>query len=197
MTISVTNDFSGLPTVQLDGTPLTLFLGASAILQLIVNLNSPDGGVNLAERFLGTQEVSARLRDSGLMKVWNLGFILGLIALLSVTVQNGMTGNHLLILFSVFFGIHIGADAFDRHQGNPRLLLVMCALTIYILIWRHEMSAYWMLLLLISTNSLTWTHRDKNEESNLHILNLSTIGFGALVWGTSMNRVATLSLIHI
>ena len=50
------------------------------------------------------------------MKVWNLGFILGLIALLSVTVQNGMTGNHLLILFSVFFGIHIGADAFDRHQ---------------------------------------------------------------------------------
>ena len=66
----------------------------------------------------------------------------------------------------------------------------MCALTIYILIWRHEMSAYWMLLLLIGYNALTWTHRDKNEESNLHILNLSTIGFESS-WGTSMNRVAT------
>ena len=190
-TFSVTNDFSGLPTVEFDGTPLTLFLGVCTLLQLIVNLNSPDGGVNLAERFLGTQEVSARLRDSGLMKVWNLGFIIGLIALLSVTIQNGMTGSHLLILFSVFLGIHIGADAFDRHQGNPRLLLVMSALTIYVLMWRHEMAAYWMLLLLIGTNALTWTHRDRNEESNLHILNLSTIGFGVLVWGTSMNRVAT------
>ena len=190
-TFSVTNDFSGLPTVEFDGTPLTLFLGVCTLLQLIVNLNSPDGGVNLAERFLGTQEVSARLRDSGLMKVWNLGFIIGLIALLSVTIQNGMTGSHLLILFSVFLGIHIGADAFDRHQGNPRLLLVMSALTIYVLMWRHEMAAYWMLLLLIGTNALTWTHRDRNEESNLHILNLSTIGFGVLVWGTSMDRVAT------
>ncbi|DAC27456.1 MAG TPA: hypothetical protein HA330_01145 [Candidatus Thalassarchaeaceae archaeon] len=189
-TFSVTNDFSGLPTVQFDGTPLTFFLGVSALLQLIVNLNYPDGGVNLAERFLGTQEVSARLRDSGLMKVWNLGFILGLIALLSVTVEDGMTGSHLLVLFSVFLGIHIGADAFDRHQGNPRLLLVMSALTIYVLIWRHEMAAYWLVLLLISTNALTWTHRGRSEESNLHILNLSTIGFGVLVWGTSMDRVA-------
>ena len=189
-TFSVTNDFSGLPTVQFDGTPLTFFLGISAILQLIVNLNYPDGGVNLAERFLGTQEVSARLRDSGLMKVWNLGFILGLIALLSVTVEDGMTGSHLLVLFSIFLGIHIGADAFDRHQENPRLLLVLSALTIYVLIWRHEMAAYWMVLLLIGTNALTWTHRDRSEESNLHILNLSTIGFGILVWGTSMDRVA-------
>ena len=53
----ITNDIDATSPIVLESLPIVMMLSFSSILQLIVNLNSPDGGINLAERFLGTQDI--------------------------------------------------------------------------------------------------------------------------------------------
>ena len=181
----ITNDIDATSPIVLESLPIVMMLSFSSILQLIVNLNSPDGGINLAERFLGTQDISARLRDSGLMKVWNLGFVLGLMSILFVSQSSGMTGGLLLTLLASFLGVHIGSEFADRHQGNPRFLLILSGVTTYVLMWRHGMFEYFVPLLTVLTLTLGFGRRGKGGEDGIHIVNMSILTFSILIWGWS------------
>ena len=191
----ITNDINATSPIVLESLPIVMMLSFSSILQLIVNLNSPDGGINLAERFLGTQDISARLRDSGLMKVWNLGFVLGLISILFVSQSSGMTGGLLLTLLASFLGVHIGSEFADRHQGNPRFLLILSGVTTYVLMWRHGMFEYFVPLLTVLTLTLGFGRRGKGGEDGIHIVNMSILTFSILIWGSSSSRLPISPLI--
>ena len=155
----------------------------------VVSLNCHPFRLDLADRFLGTQEVSARLRDSGLMKVWNLGFVLGNIAILFVSESLGMTGPSLLMLIAIFLGIHIGSEFADRHQGNPRFLLILSGITIYVLMWRHGMFEYFIPLITILSLTLGFGRRGKGGEDGIHIVNMSILTFAVLIWGSASSRI--------
>ena len=150
-------------------------LSFCSILQLIVNLDSPDGGINLAERFLGTQDISARLRDSGLMKVWNLGFVLGIISILFVSQSSGMTGTLLLILLASFLGIHIGSEFADRHQGNPRFILIILALTLAVFQWKVGADAFWIIILSSASMAILLSRGQKGPSSQLMSLAMALL----------------------
>ncbi|MAV06925.1 MAG: hypothetical protein CMA29_03425 [Euryarchaeota archaeon] len=185
----ITNDIDATSPIILESLPIVVMLSFCSILQLIVNLDSPDGGINLAERFMGTQDISARLRDSGLMKVWNLGFVLGIISILFVSQSSGMTGTLLLILLASFLGIHIGSEFADRHQGNPRFLLILSGVTSYVLMWRHGMFEYFVPLITGLTLILGFGRRGKGGEDGIHIVNMSILTFAVLIWGSSSSRI--------
>ncbi|MBA45752.1 MAG: hypothetical protein CMB31_04115 [Euryarchaeota archaeon] len=184
----VTNEINVSSPIVLEASPIVLLLSFSSILQLVVNLDSPDGGINLAERLLGTQDISARLRDSGLMKIWNLGFVLGIIAILFVSDSPRMTGILLIILLGSFLGIHIGSEFADRHQGNPRFLLILSGVTTYVLMWRHGMFEYFIPLITVLTLALGFGRRGKRGEDGIHIVNMSILTFAVLIWGSSSSR---------
>jgi len=184
----VTNDIAMNSPIVLEGPSIVMLLSFSSILQLIVNLDSPDGGINLANRFLGVQEVSARLRDSGLLKVWNLGFVLGVIAILFISQSPELTGTYLLLLVGIFLGIHIGSEFAGRHQGNPRFLLVTSGVMMYALMWRHGMMEYFLPILTILTLTLGFGRRGKGGEDGIHIVNMSIVTFAILIWGSTSSR---------
>jgi len=184
----VTNDIAMSSPIVLEGPSIVMLLSFSSILQLIVNLDSPDGGINLANRFLGVQEVSARLRDSGLLKVWNLGFVLGVIAILFISQSPELTGTYLLLLVGIFLGIHIGSEFADRHQGNPRFLLIISGVMMYALMWRHGMMEYFLPILTILTLTLGFGRRGKGGEDGIHIVNMSIVTFAILIWGSTSSR---------
>ena len=193
-TLVVTNDINATSPIVLEAIPVVMMLSFSSLLQLIVNLDSPDGGINLADRFLGTQDISARLRDSGLMKVWNLGFVIGIIAILFVSKSSGMTGTLLLILLGSFLGVHVGSEFAERHQGNPRFLLILSGVTTYVLMWRHGMYEYFVPLLTGLTLILGFGRRGKGGEDGIHIVNMSILTFAILIWGSSSSRTSISSL---
>ena len=184
----VTNGISMTSPIVLEGPSIVMLLSFSSILQLIVNLDSPDGGINLADRFLGIQEVSARLRDSGLLKVWNLGFVLGNIAILFVSETSGLTGPLLLLLIGIFLGVHIGSEFANRHQGNPRFLLIISGVTLYVLMWRHGMVEYFLPILTVLSITLGFGRRGKGGEDGIHIVNMYIVTFAVLIWATTSSR---------
>ena len=123
------------------------------------------------------------------MKVWNLGFVLGIISILFVSQSSGMTGTLLLILLTSFLGIHIGSEFADRHQGNPRFLLILSGVTSYVLMWRHGMFEYFVPLITGLTLILGFGRRGKGGEDGIHIVNMSILTFAILIWGSSSSRI--------
>ena len=137
-----------------DGWVLVGYLCLVTLLQYPVNRALGDSGVNLAARLVGLSEVGARLRDSGMMQLWNLGFILSLFVWVSATRPGEMPGLGLLLGLAVLMAVHIFAECRGEHQDNPRTLLVLFGVTAAWMQWRYDLDAAWMVLTVASLGSL-------------------------------------------
>ncbi len=67
--------------IHLATTPFAVYLIVSVALMLIVNLQLGETGVNLAAGFLGITEVSASIRDSGVLQLWAIGLWLPMVTI--------------------------------------------------------------------------------------------------------------------
>jgi|GEM_PF-59657 hypothetical protein len=137
-----------------DGWVLVSYLCVVTLLQYPVNRALGDSGVNLAARLVGLSEVGARLRDSGMMQLWNLGFILSLLVWVSASRPGEMPGLGLLLGLAVLMAVHIFAECRGEHQNNPRTLLVLFGITAAWMQWRYDLDAAWMILTVASLGSL-------------------------------------------
>jgi hypothetical protein len=130
---------------------LTIYMLLLVAIQIPLNLKLGETGVNLAGRLVGMSELSARMRDSGMMRLWNISFITVLCTILFLANPGIIPSYGLLLVMGVLLLSHALIMRFDRHQGNPRTILVSWALAAIILQWRFGFGAFWITILGLSS----------------------------------------------
>ncbi|MDP6742031.1 MAG: hypothetical protein QF544_03085 [Candidatus Thalassarchaeaceae archaeon] len=153
-----------------DGWYLTYYLIFVTLLQYPVNRALGESGVNLAARFVGLSEIGARLRDSGMLKLWNLSFILSLIVWVAVTRAGELPGYGLLSGLAVLLAINVFAECRGEHQDNPRTLMILFGITALWLQWRHGLDAAWMVMVVAGLGSLVLFGKNLEVEDILSLL---------------------------
>ena len=149
--------------IDLATTPFAVYLIISVVLMLIVNLQLGETGVNLAAGFLGITEVSASIRDSGVLQLWAIGLWLPMVTIVVMAHAGGFTAITLLAVVSVVSLSHLGAEFAGKRLGGPIALLGVIAVSAAVLGWRHGLDEMWIILLLIATASILYRRAPGNE----------------------------------
>ena len=130
---------------------LSIYLMLLILIQIPLNFKLGESGVNLAGRLVGMSELSARLRDSGMMRLWNISFITILCAMLFITNPGVIPAYAMIAVMGSLLICHSVAMRMDRHQGTPRTILVSWAIAALILQWRFGFGAFWIALIGLSS----------------------------------------------
>ena len=115
------NDF--IP-VALDEQHVAAWMLLLIVQQLYVNLSQGQATLNLAGRLAGLSELGARARDSGLLQLWNLSFVLSLISVWGIARVDGLPAWGLLGVMAAILIFHGTLVALGQHRGQPRTTLV-------------------------------------------------------------------------
>ncbi|MDP6870174.1 MAG: hypothetical protein QGI21_05325 [Candidatus Poseidoniaceae archaeon] len=137
--------------IQISEIDLSIYLALMITISIPINLKLGDTGVNLASRLVGLSELGARVRDSGMMRLWNISFIGALITILSITRKDAISAPGLIIIMGILLISHSIIMRLDRHQGTPRTILVSWALSAIILQWWYGFGPFWIILFGISS----------------------------------------------
>ena len=130
---------------------LSLYLILLILIQIPLNFKLGDSGVNLAGRLVGMSELSARMRDSGMMRLWNISFITILLAMLFITNPEVIPAYGMVSVMGLILIYHSVAMRMDMHQGTPRTILVSWSIVALVLQWRFGFGAFWIAFLGISS----------------------------------------------
>ncbi|MEC8107163.1 MAG: hypothetical protein VX115_05400, partial [Candidatus Thermoplasmatota archaeon] len=115
------NDF--IPVI-LDEQHVAAWMLLLIVQQLYVNLSQGQATLNLAGRLAGLSELGARARDSGLLQLWNLSFVLSLVSVWGITRVGGMPAWGLIGIMAAILVFHGTLVALGQHRGQPRTMLV-------------------------------------------------------------------------
>ena len=150
--------------IQFAEWDLAFFLAAIVLLQQPVNQRLGATGVNLASRLLGMSEISTRLRDSGLFRLWNIGLLASLVGILAIIRPGALSSEGLALVFFILLGVHIGAEISGRHQNNPQFLILSFGISALILQWRFGLDAIWLIFITLSTLPLVSAELERLQE---------------------------------
>tara|TARA_B110000438_G_scaffold288472_1_gene321972 strand:+ start:4403 stop:8461 length:4059 start_codon:yes stop_codon:yes gene_type:complete len=174
--------------IVLEPKYVALYLTIAALIQYPINLKLGDTGVNLAGKLIGATELSSRLRDSGLMRLWNLGLISGLAVWLMFVDGRDEIGWYTLLGVATLVTVHVVAEAQGRHQGNPRMILLCLALTFAVLQWNFGMDAFWMILLTGASVAILLTRGMGGPPSQLLSLTMGLLTLQIVLFGLNHSR---------
>jgi len=170
-TIMLANDISGSGVIiDLDPVPLALYFGLSAVLLCVVNVRMGDTGVNLASGFLGITEVSASIRDSGVLQLWSLGLWLPVVTILFMAQFGGFTAVTIVSVLALLAGIHVCAHILGYRTGSPRGMMGILTLATVVIQWRHGLDEAMMGVLCVSIALLMYFDEDSEERFSLGML---------------------------
>ncbi len=186
-------DVDSLQVIMLDETAIALFLIFSALLQYPINIRLGETGVNLAGRLIGATELSARLRDSGMMRLWNLGLLSGLIVWLANSVPGEANGWGVIAGLGALALVHVVAEVQGKHQGNPRTILILLAITFAILQWKGGLDAIWMLILTAASMAIILT-REREDSGPILSLGMTLLGMQIALF--ALDRFTVNSLVE-
>jgi len=178
--------------IVLDPKMIALYLTFAALIQYPINLSLGDTGVNLAGKLIGATELSARLRDSGLMRLWNLSLLSGLAVWLMFIDARDDVGWYSLLGLSALAAVHITAEAQGKHQGNPRLILFCLALTFTILQWNIGADAFWMVLLTGASVAILLSRGAEGPSSQMMSLSMGLLTLQIVLFGLDHTQTAHL-----
>ena len=156
--------------IVLDPLYIAIYLTIAAWIQYPINLRLGDTGVNLAGKLLGATELSSRLRDSGMMRLWNLGLISGLAVWLMFVDARDEIGWFIILGIASLAAVHIIAEVQGRHQGNPRFILISLAITLAVFQWKVGADAFWILILSSASIAVLLSRDEKGPNSQLMTL---------------------------
>ncbi|HIF45682.1 MAG TPA: hypothetical protein EYQ73_02660 [Candidatus Poseidoniales archaeon] len=157
--------FELLP-IQLPEFETSLYILILIGMQIPLNLKLGETGVNLATRLAGMSEFGARLRDSGMMRLWNIGFVLALVTILFITRPGAIPAYGLILAMAGLLLSHSVIIRLDRHQGTPRLILISWGLAAIILQWRFGFGSTWIAIYGISAIMLVeWSEDNARRKA--------------------------------
>ena len=189
-TVMLANDMSDYnEAIHLGTMPLAIYLGLASILLFVVNSRMGGSGVNLASGFLGITEISATIRDSGLLNLWNIGLWLPMITILLLAQFGGFTTVSLVALLALLSGLHVTSFIQGLRNGNDEGILWILALTFLVVQWRHGLDEVMIVLMCISVASIL-----RFGEDSIFSLGIGMMAIPMLVFSTgreSTNELAT------
>jgi len=155
-----------LVPIVLNEADLGIWMLALVGQQVVVNLRMGEASLNLAGGFSGFSEMSSRLRDSELLNLWNLGFILACVAFVATTRPDGMTALGVLAGMGSLLLAHSFLMWSGRHHGQPQSLVVAWSIGALALTWQYGMEAGWATALTAGSVLLVLGALDRaNEEA--------------------------------
>ena len=97
---------------------VSVYLITLLLIQVPLNFKLGESGVNLAGRLIGMSELSARMRDSGMMRLWNISFITIICSMLFITNPGIVPSYGVISVMGLLLIYHSVAMRMDRHQGT-------------------------------------------------------------------------------
>ena len=152
------NEFSGM--VHLEPLPLAIYLGLSSALLFLVNSKMGDSGVNLASGFMGITEISASIRDSGLLNLWSIGLWLPMLTIVILAQFDGFNTFSLISLLVLISALHILSFALGMRSGSEEGIIWIVAITYLTIQWRHGLDEAIFVLMCLSISSILYYGKD-------------------------------------
>lgn len=129
---------------------LALWMGLLLVQQVWVNIEHGETGLNIASRLAGLSEFSARLRDSAVLQLWNLSFLLTLFITWAITRPGALPAYGLYgVLCALLIG-HVAMVYLGKHKGKPRSLMTIWGISTVALSWTYGQAAIWALTLVVA-----------------------------------------------
>ena len=192
------NDF--IPVV-LDEQHVAVWMMLLIVQQLYVNLSQGQATLNLAGRLAGLSELGARARDSGLLQLWNLSFILSLVSVWGIARVDGMPAWGLIGVMAAILVFHGTLVALGQHRGQPRTMLVAWSIFALHFGWKFGHTSMFAATL-VAGCSLMLAHTDrfladkslvKRNQTN-SIVTLQLLVMSALLVIPALRNEASLQL---
>lgn len=159
-----------LPIV-LNPESLTFFMFGMGLLQVGINLTMGETGVDLGKAFGNGTEALARIKDSGVLKLWPLGWIFALLGWLAVARPDGLPALGLVFGLVTLAAMHISVQSIGRHVNQRRFMMITLAVATLWVHWRFGLTLAWVPLVAVAGVSLTIDASRKISEDPLDIEN--------------------------
>jgi hypothetical protein len=177
-TIMLANDISGYSgSIHLETSPLAIYLGLASVLLFVVNSRMGESGVNLASGFLGITEISATIRDSGLLNLWSIGLWLPMLTILLLAQFGGFTALSLVALLALLSGLHVWSFIIGLRNRNGGGIVWILSITFLIIQWRHGIDEGMILLMCISVASILYFGEDDSFSLGLGMMSIPMLLF--------------------
>lgn len=134
--------------------------------QIWVNMKHGDTGFNLASRLSGMSELGARLRDSEVLQLWNLSFLLALFVTWAITRPGALPAIGLFGVLVLLMISHAIMVLFDKHKGRPRSLMTIWGVSVIALSWTYGQQGLWAITLVI-TSAILLISSDRMKRSGI------------------------------
>ena len=152
------NEYNGI--VHLEPLPLAIYLSLSSVLLFLVNSKMGDSGVNLASGFMGITEISASIRDSGLLNLWSIGLWLPMLTIVILAQFDGFNSFSLVSLLALISFLHIMSFALGLRNGSEEGIIWILAVTYVTIQWRHGLDESIFVLMCLSISSILYFGKD-------------------------------------
>lgn len=150
--------------ISIDEFDLFGWMCLLVVQQIWVNIRHGEVGLNLAARLVGFSEVGARLRDSGLAKLWNLSFIFSVIVTWAIVRPGALPMYGVVIILGSLLIGHALMVYFGRHLGKPQTLMTFWGIFALLLSWNYGQSSFWALSLVLSSGILLKASDHRREK---------------------------------
>jgi len=173
--------------VQIEPNQLFGYFVISSLLMFIVNIRLGKNGVNLASQFLGLTEISASIRDSGMLQLWSIGLWLPIITILFMAKFGGFTALTLLGIFGIIIAIHVISELTKKRIGNASIMLAVISLGLVIIQWQYGLEESVMLTYCIVAIALLVQNDGANE--SIYSIGMSLMAIPMLISLVSRNSI--------
>lgn len=134
---------------------LAAYLTLSLVLMIIVNIKLGNTNINLASKFLGVTEISALIKNSEILQLWNVGLWLPIITTITLARLNSFNAFSLLFILSFIIIIHTLTQRFGYRIGSDSNLLFIIISSLIIIQWIHGLDSFIIILICFSIFVIT------------------------------------------
>ena len=134
--------------------------------QIWVNIKHGETGFNLASRLSGMSELGARIRDSEILQLWNLSFLLALFVTWSITRPGSLPAIGLFGVLTLLMISHAIMVLLGKHKGKPRTLMTVWGVSAIALSWTYGQQGVWAITLVI-TSAILLISADRKKNSGM------------------------------
>ena len=149
--------------IQIEPTPLFGYLVISSLLMATVNIKLGENGVNLASKFIGLTEMSASIRDSGMLQLWSIGLWLPIITIIFMAKFGGFTALTILGIFAIITALHLISELASKRIGDSSIMLITLSLGYLTIQWQYGLEEVLMLIYCIVAITLFIRNDGTNE----------------------------------